>query len=294
MIGHSRRSMLYVPGDSEKMLLHSAGLPADMLLLNLEDGVAASQKDLARDTVIKSLHQADFGAREVVVRVNSLDTDAGQRDLSVVLSQRIDGIVLPKIESREAIQAVDSAVRKLEIRSGIPEGTVRLHAMIESSAGVLNAAPIAAASSRMASLIFGSADYAADIRCRPGPDRLEFLLAMQMIVVACRAAGIDAIDAPCFDLRDHEVLRRESDFARRLGFDGKSALHPAQLPVINRAFDVTEEEVAWAEKVLAELDEAEKRGKALSTLDGTLIDNPHRAAAERILQRKNSKLKIED
>ena len=292
MIGHSRRSMLFVPGDSEKMLRRSAEMPADMLLLNLEDGVAASRKDHARDTVIQALEIVDFGDREIAVRVNSLDADAGKRDLAVVLSKRIDGIVLPKIECKEKIQAADNAVREMEACAEIPEGTVRLHAMIESAAGVLNAAEIAAASPRMASLIFGSADYAADLRCIPGPDRTEFLLAMQTMVLACRAAGIDAIDAPCFALRDKDALRRESDSARRLGFDGKSALHPDQLPVINQAFDVTEEEVAWAEKVLAELDEAEKRGKALSTLEGNLIDNPHRAAALRILQRRDSKLKI--
>ena len=115
-----------------------------------------------------------------------------------------------------------------------------------------------------------------------------------MMVLACRAAGIDAIDAPCFAIRDQEALRQESGSARRLGFDGKSALHPDQLPVLNQAFDVTEDEVAWAEKVLAELDEAEKRGKALSTLDGCLIDNPHRTAALKILQRYASKLKIKN
>jgi len=291
MIGHSRRSVLYVPGDSEKMLRRSAGMPADLLLLNLEDGVAASKKDFARDSVVQALREIDFGAREIVVRVNSLDDDTGQRDLAVVLSNRIDGIVLPKIENREEIQAADSAVREMETGAEIPEGTLRLHAMIESAAGVLHAAEIAAASPRMASLIFGSADYAADIRCRPGPDRLEFLLAMQMMVLAARAAGIDVIDAPCFDLKNQDTLRRESVSARHLGFDGKSALHPDQLPVINQVFDVTEEEIVWAEKVLAELDAAEKRGKALSTLDGNLIDNPHRAAALRILKRKSQNRK---
>ncbi len=294
MIGHSRRSVLFVPGDSEKMLRRSASMPADMLLLNLEDGVAASQKDLARDTVVQVLRQVDFGAHEVVVRINGPDTDMGQHDLAAVVSQNIDGVCLPKIETEEEIQAADNRVGEMETRSEIPEGTVRLHAMIESAAGVLHAAEIAAASPRMASLIFGSADYAADIRCRPGPDRLEFLLAMQMMVLACRAAGIDAIDAPCFVIRDQEALRQESGSARRLGFDGKSALHPDQLPVINQAFDVTEDEVAWAEKVLAELDKAEKRGKALSTLDGCLIDNPHRTTALKILQRYESKLKIKN
>ena len=108
-----------------------------------------------------------------------------------------------------------------------------------------------------------------------------------MIVVAARSAGIDAIDAPCFDIHNHDLLARESAQARRLGFSGKSALHPDQLAVINQTFDVTPEEIAWAERIIAELDEADRRGKALTTVDGNLIDNPHRAAAERILSAKN-------
>lgn len=284
MIGTLRRSVIYVPGDSEKMLRRSAGMPADMLLLNLEDGVSESKKDHARDTVSRALKEIDFGEHERVVRINGLDSDTGRRDLGAVIPCRPHGICLPKIETGTEIQAADKAIRDLEILHALPEGAVRLHAMIESAKGVLNASEIASASPRMESLIFGSADFAGDIRCRPGPDRLEFLLAMQMLVLASRASGICAIDAPCFEIRDPERLTEESLSARRLGFDGKSALHPDQLDIINRAFDVTPEEIAWAEKVLEELDQAEKRGRALSTLEGSLIDNPHRAAALRILR----------
>jgi citrate lyase subunit beta/citryl-CoA lyase len=169
----------------------------------------------------------------------------------------------------------------------LPEGGIGLHAMIESARGLLRAAEISAASSRMSALIFGSADYSKDLRCQPGEDRAELLLALQMMVVSARAAGINAVDAPCFDIRNWDLLRLESESARRLGFDGKSALHPDQLAIINRVFDVTDEEIAWAEKVLAELDAAENRGKALTTMNGKLIDNPHRAAALRILSSRN-------
>ena len=160
-----------------------------------------------------------------------------------------------------------------------------LIALIESARGVLNAAAIAPASLRMAALVFGSADYVKDIRCRPGADRAELLLALQQIVLAARSAGIDAIDAPCFDLRNPVLLRREACQARRLGFDGKNALHPDQIGPINEVFDVTPEEIEWARKVVAELAAAEDSGRALSTLDGQLIDNPHKALAERILSR---------
>jgi citrate lyase subunit beta/citryl-CoA lyase len=281
-----RRSALYVPGDSEKMLQKSAGTPSDLLLLNLEDGVAASQKVSARRKIADALKNTNFGDRETVVRINPPDSDIGRADLATIVPLRPDGICLPKVEWAEEIKAADDVIRGIETAHGLPQESIMLHAMIESAAGVLRMAEIASASPRMASLIFGSADYAADMHCRPGDDRLEILLALQMIVIAARSAGIDAIDAPCFDIRNFDLLARESAQARRMGFTGKSALHPDQLAVINTAFDVTPDEIAWAKRIIAELDEADRRGKALSTIDGNLIDNPHRAAAERILNRK--------
>jgi citrate lyase subunit beta/citryl-CoA lyase len=267
------------------MIGKAAGIPADLLLLNLEDGVAASRKQLARGNAVRSLRTLSFGDRELVVRINPPDSETGRADLAAIVPCRPDGLCLPKVESVSAVLAADAAIRELEAAHGLPEGRIRLHAMIESASGVLNARDIAASSARMASLIFGSADYCADVRCRPGEDRLEMLLALQMIVTAARAAAIAAIDAPCFDIRNAELLRREAMQARCLGFDGKSALRPAQAGIINEIFDVTLEEVLWAEKVLAELDGAEERGRALSTFEGRLIENPHRAVAERMLER---------
>ncbi len=285
MITGMRRSSLYVPGDSEKMLGKSAGADADLILLNLEDGVAASVKDRARDNVVRALASLDFGSREVVVRVNGIGTEAGARDLAAVLPLKPDGICLPKVQGAAEIRAAGETLRALEAANGIDSGKTAIHAMIESAAGVLKSAEIAGASSRMASLIFGSADYAMDVRCRPGENREELALALQGLVLAARAAGIDAIDAPCFDIRNEELLRRECTQARRLGFDGKNALHPGQLKTINEMFDATPEEVAWATEVLAGMAEAEGRGRSVALLDGRLIDDPHRAVAERILRR---------
>jgi citrate lyase subunit beta / citryl-CoA lyase len=285
-----RRSALYVPGDSSKMLQRSATISSDLLLLNLEDGVAASQKASARANIADALRSIDFGYRETVVRINPPNGEIGKLDVAEIVPARPDGICLPKVETAAEIRSADAAIREAEIRYGLPEGSIRIHAMIESAAGVMNSADIAAASSRMASLIFGSADYASDLRCLPGEDRQELLFAIQWIVTAARSAGIDAIDAPCFDLRNQDLLEKESIQARRLGYSGKSVLHPNQLEAINRIFDVTPEEIAWAEKTIAELDNAENnKGKALSTVDGILIDNPHRAIAERILSRRSGR-----
>ncbi len=285
MITGLRRSVLFVPCDSEKMLAKALDVPADLLLLNLEDGVSLSKKDAARANAVRALERQNFGSREIVVRVNSLASLFGQDDLAAVLPCRPDGICLPKVESAGEINAADSSFHELEKRCGAPEGSVQIHAMIESASGVLEARDISTASRRMTSLLFGSADYSADVRCRPGTDRLELLFALQMIVAAARASDIDAIDAPCFDIRNHELLRSESIQARRFGFDGKSAVHPGQLAAINEIFDVTPEEEAWARTVLAELQNAEDRGRALSTFQGSLIENPHRRIAMRILER---------
>ena len=284
----SRRSVLYVPGDSEKMLQKASGVASDVLMLNLEDGVSSSKKEEARRNVVQALRSADFGNREIVVRINDVNSILGRSDLAEVVPGCPNGICLPKVEKAAEIRYASGAILELERSNGMREGSVSLHAMIESAAGVLRALDISMASPRMASLIFGSADYTNDIRCRPGDDRSELSFALQMIVTSARAAGIDAIDAPCFDIRNKVLLESESIHARRLGFSGKSALHPDQLDVINRIFDVTAEEIAWAERVIAELDEAENRGKALTTFEGRLLDNPHRAAAERILRRTGS------
>jgi citrate lyase subunit beta/citryl-CoA lyase len=235
MISSIRRSLLYVPGDSAKMLQKAAALPADLLLLNLEDGVASAKKDEARGNVVYALNAMNFGIREIVVRVNSLSTEVGLRDLAAVVPMRPDGICLPKIEKAAEIRAADAAILELEVRHGLPDPGIRLHAMIESAAGLLSSSEIAAASPRMASLVFGSADFISDMRCLPGEDRAELLLALQLIAASARSAGIDAIDAPCFNLKDADLLRREAVQARRIGFDGKSALHPDQLAIINKA-----------------------------------------------------------
>jgi citrate lyase subunit beta / citryl-CoA lyase len=268
------------------MLQKSMTIFSDALLLNLEDGVASSKKDVARENIADSLKNADFGKREIVVRINPLDAEIGFMDLASIIPFRPDGICLPKVENASQVIAADNAIRELEIKHGVPEESIRIHAMIESAGGLLRSGEIASSSRRMASLIFGSADYVSDVRCQPGEDRQELLLALQMIVISARSAGIDAIDAPCFDIHNQELLYREAAQARRLGFDGKSILHPDQLAIIHQIFDVTPEEIAWAKKAIAELDAAESRGKALTTIEGKLLDNPHRVLAERILKRR--------
>ncbi len=277
-----RRSSLYVPCDVPRMLTKAATVPADQLILNLEDGVSEARKDLARENLVRALHGNHYGKREVVVRVNPIDTAHGQKDLAVVVPLRPDGICLPKVESAADVQAAALAVASLEEKGSSP---IPFHAMIESAAGVLRSAEIGISSPRLRSLVFGSADYCKDLGCTPGPERVELTMALQQIVTAARAAGVDAIDAPCFEVRNLELLRSEATQARRYGYDGKGALHPGQIEVIHEVFNVTPLELEWARKVLGALEGAEKKGRALTTVDGQLVDNPHAVAARRILKR---------
>ena len=180
-----RRSALYVPGDSEKMLRRSAVVPSDMLLLNLEDGVALSKKGMARDNIANALQNIDFGNHEIVVRINPLGTGIGMKDLATMVPLHPQGICLPKVEEAAEVRAADEAILKLELSHGISQGSIKLHAMIESARGLLRSPEIASASPRMASMIFGSADYANDVRCQPGEDRVEVLFALLAAEVIC-------------------------------------------------------------------------------------------------------------
>ncbi len=278
-----RRSLLYVPGDREAMLAKAAGRGADGLILNLEDAVAPANKDAARAAVVNALAELDFGRAEVCVRVNPPETEAGQRDLAAVVPAGPDAIVLPKVGSVEVVRGAAAIVTRLEAAAGLPAGRVRLMCMIESAAGVVAAAQIAGCDQRVAALIFGANDLAEDLGCAPLPGQGLLLHAACQVVLAARAAGIDAIDTPHMNIQDAAGLHAAARLARDLGFAGKSAIHPGQVAAINAAFTPTAEQVAWAERVLALVPGGDEQALGAALLDGQLIEAPHVARAKRIL-----------
>lgn len=278
-----RRSLLYVPGDREAMLAKAAGRGADGLILNLEDAVAPANKDAARALVARALTTLDFAGAAVIVRINPLATEAGQRDLEAVTPAGPDAILLPKVGSADEVRAAAAVLVRLEAAAGLPAGRVRLMCMIESAAGVVAAAGIAACDPRVTALIFGANDLAEDLGCAPAAGQGILLHAACQVVLAARAAGADALDTPHMDLRDGEGLARSAALARDLGFTGKSAIHPAQVAAINAAFSPTAEQIAWAERVLALIPGGDERGLGAVLLDGQLIEAPHLARAKRIL-----------
>lgn len=271
----ARRSVLFSPGDRPSLLRNAPSTGADVIVFDLEDGVAPDDKPTARDTVRTVLGDPDFDPDpEVCVRLNPTGI-AADDDLDVILEDGTpDSVMLPKTRSADDVDTLD----RLLDEHGV---SVPVIALIESAPGVL-AAPAIAAAAPTAAIAFGGEDFAADIGATRTPEGTELLYARQRIVVAGSAAGVDTLDTVFTDLEDDAGLRDEAAYASRLGFDGKLAVHPDQVPVIHEAFTPDDEEVAWATEVLAARDDHDG---GVFRVDDEMIDAPLIARAERIIDR---------
>lgn len=246
---------------------------ADVLVLDLEDGVHPDLKDRAREQAARWLAEVDFGGAEVLLRVNPPSSPWGPRDLEMAAAVRPPGLVLPKAEDPAEIDAVDE---RLDRR-------VPLFLLIESAAGILAAPALARASPRLVGLLFGAADYRESLRAAPDPDEQELMFARSQLLHAARAAGVEVFDTPWFAYTDAAGLERSALRVRRLGFDGKTAIHPAQVGIINEVFSPTPAEIARARRVVAALEEAMRQGRTVATLDGEMLEALHLKAARRTL-----------
>lgn len=268
-----RRSLLYVPASSEAMLRKAGRRGADVLVVDLEDGLHPEAKDRARAALPHLLREVDFGSAEVLLRVNALSTPWGEPDLELAAEVRPAGVVLPKCEDPELVARAD---RRL--------GELPLFLMVETPAGVSRALELARAP-RVRGLLFGAADFRAALRAGQDPDESELLVARSLIVLAARSAGVEAFDTPFFAYQDLDGLRRSARRARLLGFDGKTAIHPGQVGPIHEAFTPGEAEVARARQVLAALEAAAREGRGVASLDGEMLEALHGREAERTLAR---------
>ncbi|MGE5635906.1 MAG: HpcH/HpaI aldolase/citrate lyase family protein [Nocardioidaceae bacterium] len=283
----ARRSCLSVPGSSEKMLTKAAGLEADELVLDLEDAVAPGQKDAARELVASFLGDGGLAGRTVAVRINALDTSWCHRDVVELVERAapaIASLVLPKVESAADVQWVDRLLGML----GEPAAAIALQALVETAAGLARAVEIAAASPRLDALILGYADLSASLDRATGNEDppVRWLHAQETLLVAARSAALQAIDGPYLAIRDGEGLRRRAQHARGLGFDGKWAVHPDQVAVIDDAFTPRVEEFDRASAVVAALERAESgAGAGALELDGEMIDEASRKLALQVVAR---------
>jgi citrate lyase subunit beta/citryl-CoA lyase len=291
----ARRTCHAVPGSSERFLAKAAGLAADEVFLDLEDAVAAAEKDRARERVIAALREQDFAAPTVVVRVNGTDTPHYYRDLIAVVEQagdRVDAIMLPKVRTPGDVEMTDKLLSQIEMATGQPLGRIGIEAQIEDATGLLACEAIATASPRMETLIFGPGDYSAAVGIPvttiggapegyPG-DHLNYVFSR--LVVAARAAGIQAIDGPYAAFDDDDGLRERARLARALGMDGKWTIHPRQIATVNEVFTPSREEFERADALLAEYRRASEEGRGAAMFDGEMIDEANRKMAERLSQ----------
>jgi citrate lyase subunit beta/citryl-CoA lyase len=282
----SRRSCLSVPGASERMLAKARGLLADEVVIDLEDAVTPGRKDEARAAAIAATGEGEWSAGSVAVRVNSPGTAWGAEDVSTLGAQggaALTCLVVPKVESAEELEAVDRLLVEAE-ENARREPRLGLQALIETAAGLRAVHEIAAASPRLEALIIGYADLAASLGRVPGADypgdRWHWV--RETVLVAARAAGLQAIDGPHLDVEDLDGLAEEASRARTLGLDGKWAVHPSQIEPLNDAFSPSQEEVDHAGATLAALTEAED-GAVM--LHGQMVDEASRKLAAQVVAR---------
>lgn len=271
-----RRSVLYMPGSNARALEKARSLPADAVVLDLEDAVAPEQKAAARAQVAAAVAAGGYGQREVAVRINALETEWGSDDLAAFADNTADAICVPKVESPEQVVRIAEALDK----GG--SDTV-IWAMIETPRGVLNCAAIAGAHPRLAALLMGTSDLAKELRVPHTPGRLGFIHALSTVVLAARANGLDVLDGVHLSLDDQGGLHDSCVQGRELGFDGKTLIHPSQIATANSVFRPEPEAVARAHRILTAWEQARKEGRGVAVVDGKLVENLHVAEAERTL-----------
>jgi citrate lyase subunit beta/citryl-CoA lyase len=274
------RSALYMPGSNARALEKAKTLAADAVILDLEDAVAPDAKAAARDQVCAAVKAGGFGPRQVVIRVNALDTPWGEADIAAAAAAGPDAILLPKPNGGHEIDQASSALR----RAGAPEAT-KLWAMMETPLAILNAREIAGAAkhagSRLTCLVLGTNDLVKETRAELDAERTAALYWLTASVTAARAFGLTVLDGVYNNFKDHSGLERECAAGKRLGFDGKTLIHPDQITAANTAFAPPAAEVEWSRKIIAAFERDENRGKGVITLDGKMVELLHAEIARR-------------
>lgn len=273
---------MFVPGNNPGMMADAHIYGPDSIMLDLEDSVTMAEKDTARLLVHNALKSIDYGDTEMVVRINPLNTPYGKKDIEAVVKAGVDVIRMPKTETAEEVHEVEREIEKVEREIGCL-GRTKIMAAIESTLGIVNAYAIATASPRMMGIALGAEDYSANLKTQRTPGGDELRLARETIVVAARAAGIDALDTVYSNLNDMETFRKEVEFIKTLGFDGKSIINPRQIEVVNDVFAPKEKEIEKSRTILAAIKEAEKKGSGVIAVNGKMVDRPVVLRAQRTI-----------
>ena len=272
-----RRSVLYMPGSNARAIEKAKSLPADGVIFDLEDAVAPDAKDAARDQVCAAVGKGGYGDRELVIRINGMDTDWWRRDMEAAVHARPNAILLPKVESVKQLRDADRFVRHHD-----SSGDIALWAMMETPLGVLHADDIAGYSGRLQCLVLGTSDLTKDLHAQHVPDRMPLLYALSKCLMAARAFGLAVLDGVHLDLDDMNGFVAACEQGRAMGFDGKTLIHPKQIDACNDVFAPSQAQVDHAHKVIAAYQEAIRQGKGVVVVDGELVENLHVENAQRM------------
>ncbi|WP_018997624.1 HpcH/HpaI aldolase/citrate lyase family protein [Hirschia maritima] len=281
MKSRPRRSCLYMPGANERALEKAKSIAADTLLLDLEDAVAPDAKVEARDRVCEAVKAGGYGKREIIIRMNGLDTQWGAEDLEAAVAAGPNGILAPKVSSAAEVHALDEALTKAGASADFS-----LWIMIETPLSILNLHEISACASttRLTTFVMGTNDLAKDMRAMMTPDRIAFQTQLTMAVTAARAYGITAIDGVFNDIKNSEGFEAECQQGRVMGFDGKTLIHPAQVETCNTVFSPSEADVAQAQDVIAAFADPENAGKGVLKVNGKMTEILHLEEAKRLIE----------
>ncbi|GAO10770.1 putative acyl-CoA lyase [Streptomyces lydicamycinicus] len=273
-----RRSVLYMPGANERALEKAKSLPADALILDLEDAVAPDAKADARKRVAAAAASGEYGYREVTIRVNGPGTAWHADDLRAAAEAGPDAVVVPKVDSADTVREVERALEA----AGAPDRTA-IWAMVETPRAMLDARAVAAASERLTVLVMGTNDLAKELHAEHVPGRAPLLTGLSLALLAARDTGKAILDGVYNDVKNAEGFEAECVQGRQFGFDGKTLIHPSQVEPCNRAFAPSADQIAHARKVIDAFDEATREGRGVVTVDGRMIENLHVEDARRVL-----------
>jgi len=289
---HSRRALLYMPGDDRRKIEKATTLGVDCICMDMEDGVAITQKSEARAVIAEAMKELDFGSSERCIRINSVGSGFEKYDLAAALATSPDAIVVPKVETAGQVRAISDYIEMYERSARMPLRGIPLLVGVETGKGIMNLKEIAEADRRLEAIIFGAEDYAASIGATRTRDATEVLYARSVVVTACAANDLQAIDMVYIDFRDVEGLRLEAEQGAGLGFSGKQIIHPNQVAPVQEAFTPSDEAIEYAQRLVDAFSASQKEGRGAFALDGKMIDMPLLKNAQKVLERAKAAGKL--
>jgi len=289
---HSRRALLYMPGDDRRKIEKATTLGVDCICMDMEDGVAITRKTEARAVIAQAMKDLDFGSSERCIRINSFGSGFEKFDLAAAVATNPDSIVVPKIETAGQIREISEYIEMYELSSKMKIGSIRMLVGVETAKGILNLKEIAEADKRLEAIIFGAEDFAASVGATRTEDAIEVLYARSAVVTACAANELQAIDMVYIDFRDIEGLRLEAEQGASFGFSGKQIIHPNQVSAVQEAFTPSDEAIEYAQRVVKTFAASQKEGRGAFALDGKMIDMPLLKNAQKVLDRAKAAGKV--